>query len=208
MKILTYVVFYDIGFAPNPYFGYCTLATCKPIIRKSAEIGDWVMGTASTRFFPNEQRLLFAMKVTEKLTFNEYWDSPKFERKKPVMNSSLKSTFGDNIYYFDEDSETWAQADSRHSLENGEINEIHLRRDTMSDNVLISDHFYYFGDSSILIPEKLSNYFSKTQGQKYIRCEIEISEVIEWLESQVTGTGIHGFPIQARNKNEFERLPK
>jgi hypothetical protein len=39
----------DYGFAPNPFFGVCTLATCKPKIRKAAAIGDWVVGTGSSR---------------------------------------------------------------------------------------------------------------------------------------------------------------
>ncbi|SSY70238.1 hypothetical protein [Alysiella crassa] len=40
MKIISYVVKYDYGFAPNPYHGFLTLATCKPVIRSNAEIGD------------------------------------------------------------------------------------------------------------------------------------------------------------------------
>ena len=35
----------DYGFAPNPFFGFCTLANCKPKIRKSANVGDWIIGT-------------------------------------------------------------------------------------------------------------------------------------------------------------------
>ena len=35
----------DYGFAPNPYFGYCTLATCKPVIRRCAGVGDWIAWT-------------------------------------------------------------------------------------------------------------------------------------------------------------------
>ena len=39
-----YVVDRDFGFAPNPFHGYCTLATCKPKIRNGASIGNWIMG--------------------------------------------------------------------------------------------------------------------------------------------------------------------
>lgn len=48
MKIFSYVVSRDFGFAPNPFFNFCTLATCKPKIRKDAKIGDWIIGTNST----------------------------------------------------------------------------------------------------------------------------------------------------------------
>ena len=50
MKFYSYVIPRDYGFAPNPYFGYCTLADCKPGIRKMAQTGDWVaaFGAAMT----------------------------------------------------------------------------------------------------------------------------------------------------------------
>lgn len=34
MTLYSYVVAHDFGFAPNPFDGLCTLATCKPDIRK------------------------------------------------------------------------------------------------------------------------------------------------------------------------------
>src|SRR5712692_10528871 len=49
VKLYSYVVARDYGFAPNPFFGFCTLATCKPEIRKAAAIDDWVIGTGSKR---------------------------------------------------------------------------------------------------------------------------------------------------------------
>jgi hypothetical protein len=207
MKILTYIVFYDFGFAPNPYFEFCTLATCKPTIRKSANIGDWVMGVASKKFFPNERKLIFAMKVTEKFSFTDYWNNPKFAIKKPVMNSALKRSFGDNIYHFDIENNLWYQADSRHSRENGETNEFHLKRDTSADFVLVSDDFYYFGDEAIEIPANLSDYFAKTQGQKHIMSNQEIQAVLNWLSNSSNRKGILGFPLETKNK-KFKRLNK
>ena len=49
MKFYSYVIPRDFGFAPNPHFGYCTLATCKQGIRRSAHVGDWIgaFGAAS-----------------------------------------------------------------------------------------------------------------------------------------------------------------
>ena len=46
-QIYSYVLRYDDGVAPNPYGGVCTLAICKPVIRKKAQVGDWVIGTGS-----------------------------------------------------------------------------------------------------------------------------------------------------------------
>jgi hypothetical protein len=69
LRLYSYKVARDFGFAPNPFYGLCTLATCKPNIRKAAQVGDWVVGTGSK---PNrlEGRLVFAMEVSETLAFD------------------------------------------------------------------------------------------------------------------------------------------
>jgi hypothetical protein len=45
--LFTYCIPYDDGAAPNPFWGLCTLAICKPSIRRVAKEGDWVVGTGS-----------------------------------------------------------------------------------------------------------------------------------------------------------------
>ena len=71
MRLFSYVVARDYGFAPNPFFGVCTLATCKPNVRRIARPGDWVVGTGSAAH-NREGYLVFAMKVAEALTFDQY----------------------------------------------------------------------------------------------------------------------------------------
>lgn len=78
--IFMYTVKYDDGFAPNPFHGVCSLATCKPDIRRSANPGDLVIGKAAA---PNGRRLVFAMEVDEILTFDEYWHDPPISAKDP-----------------------------------------------------------------------------------------------------------------------------
>lgn len=39
-NLYAYAITRDLGFAPNPFHGFCTLATCKPGIRKTAKVGD------------------------------------------------------------------------------------------------------------------------------------------------------------------------
>lgn len=39
----------DTGFAPNPFFGILTLATCKPGIRLTKKVGDYIAGFTSER---------------------------------------------------------------------------------------------------------------------------------------------------------------
>jgi len=45
--VFSCVVRRDSGFAPNPFEGHCTIATCEPQIRRIASVGDCVLGTGS-----------------------------------------------------------------------------------------------------------------------------------------------------------------
>jgi hypothetical protein len=49
MSLVSYKMTHDSGFAPNPFHGYLTLATCKPGIRRSGSrrVGDWIAGFTS-----------------------------------------------------------------------------------------------------------------------------------------------------------------
>lgn len=200
MKYYSYVIKRDFGFAPNPFNGMCTLATCKPPIRERANIGDWVFGTGSVSL-KCQHHLIYAMKITEKITFNEYWFNEKYRCKKPVMNGSLKVMYGDNIYHQNDNGE-WLQADSHHSYENGEQNPLNVKTDTSTtDSVLISDEFYYFGVNKFLIPDELALKICKT-GPGYRHADPEASKIlIEFLKKNYEA-GYLGDPIQF---NEFDR---
>lgn len=144
-----YAITRDFGFAPNPFHGFCTLATCKPKIRKSAKVGDWVMGIGGCTLRQVKRKCIFVMKVSEKMSFQEYWEDIRFSLKKPVRNGSRVLMLGDNIYHKSNEG-GWIQEDSHHSNADGSPHEGNLARDTQSsDQVLISDWFYYFGSAAI-----------------------------------------------------------
>ena len=193
MRGFSYVVARDFGFAPNPFDGVCTLATCKQQIRGSAEVGDWVIGTGSARYGITG-KLVFTMEISERLTFDAYWNDERFATKKPVMNGSLKKMYGDNIYRRRENGE-WEQANSHHSLEDGRPNAYNVERDTSSDAVLIANNFYYFGKSPIDIPELLASRIVK-KGIGY-RC-IRRSDIDELYQSVLSHyhPGYHDDPTQ------------
>jgi hypothetical protein len=144
-----YVVDRDFGFAPNPFHGICTLATCKPIIRRVANESDWVIGMGGTRLKATG-RCIFAMKVSRSITFNEYWTNPNFQDKRPIRNGSLKMIVGDNIYH--KLNGEWQQLDSHHSFSDGSANIHNIKNDTQTDAVLVSDYFFYFGSAALEIP--------------------------------------------------------
>ena len=92
----------DIGFAPNPFHGYLTLATCKPYIRLSAKVGEWICGFTSATLSSDpvgREKLVYAMRVDEKLTFDEYYLDPKFGAKKPRSGRGCLYLVGDNLYF-------------------------------------------------------------------------------------------------------------
>lgn len=145
-SLYSYIVAYDSGFAPNPFNGFCTLATCKPEIRKRASIGDWIIGTGSNKQgIRRGGFLVYAMRVEEALTFAEYWNDPRFQKKKPNLYGSYQMACGDNIYRPDQLRGGWHQLNSHHSNDDGSPNQKHIIRDTSVDRVLISNYFVYFG---------------------------------------------------------------
>lgn len=158
MSLYSYIVRYDSGFAPNPFYGYCTLATCKPKIRRYAKIGDWLLGTGSgDKKIGRAGFVVYAMRVTEALSFDQYDTDPRFSKKRPYRTGSRKQSCGDNIYFRNAVPGPWNQRDSFHSSPDGSPNSKHIGRDTSVNRVLISDRFIYFGGSGPIAPRALKD---------------------------------------------------
>lgn len=180
-KAYFYVVDRDFGFAPNPFHGRCTLATCKPGIRLRAEIGDWIVGMGGRRLSATG-RCVFAMEVTTTLSFDLYWADPIFRDKRPVRNGSRRMMVGDNIYHRDLSKGQWQQADSHHSNPDGTPNPHNVANDTQADRVLISDYFYYFGQSAPVVPDTLLGHLGFKNGRNYRVFDGTLfSPFLDWL---------------------------
>ena len=196
--LYTYIVAHDIGFAPNPFYGVCTLATCKPGIRDKTRIGDWVAGVGSKQK-GQQGELVFAMRVEEALSYDEYWSDPRFQQKKPNRAGSLKQRYGDNIYHRSPKGTSWIQEDGRHSLEDGSPNMRHVQRDTSAPRVLLSKTFVYYGHNAVEIPDTFRDWQGQDicpSGPGY-RCNFpeELRDAFTaWLEGQVH-LGIAGEPL-------------
>ncbi|WP_231736277.1 MULTISPECIES: hypothetical protein [unclassified Sphingopyxis] len=193
----SYLVARDWGFAPNPFFGYCTIACCKPTIRRVAKEGDLIIGTG-TKSKGRSGQLIFAMRVTEKISFEEYWEDPRFFRKRPIMHKSRMLKYGDNIYRPDGNG-GFTQLFSHHSLFDGSTNHFNREKDTGSNNVLISDEFVYFGERGPIIPDHLRDFdgvdiCAPTQGHISNKISKDMEDAtIEWLET-MGWTGFSGRP--------------
>ncbi len=193
MRLYSYVVARDFGFAPNPFFGYCTLATCKPIIRRTAEVGDWVVGTGSKNY-QREGHLVFAMKVAEAMTYDRYWSDERFQSKRPNLRGSVKQAFGDNIYHHGTGSRKWTQENSHHSCEDGTPNSGNVVHDTATDRVLIGTLFTYWGASGPKIPVRFRNVCA-VRGHKCNFSDEFVSSFLAWLES-LSQRGYVGDPAE------------
>ena len=149
-----YVVDRDFGFAPNPFHGFCTLATCMPGIRAKAQVDDWVVGMGGARLKATG-RCIYAMRVTATRTFDQYWADAEFFDKRPVRNGSRVMMVGDNIYHRDKSNREWIQHDSHHSNSDGTPNSLNINKDTRADRVLISRDFFYFGRNAPAVPSEI-----------------------------------------------------
>ena len=206
MKIYSYTVRFDKGFAPNPFWRFCTLATCKPKIRKSADINDWVVGTGGVENVgPN--RLIYAMKVCEKIEYQYYWNDRRFIDKRPNLTSSDPYYWvGDNIYR-PKSKGGFDQLPSFHGPEKKE-------KDLKGRYVLVSDQFYYFGNLAPEIPPKtserpldLQKLIFHGQGHKIFSLKELTNGFLKWLK-ETFQIGKHGNPCQFPSKppNHADRI--
>jgi hypothetical protein len=199
-----YVVDRDFGFAPNPFHGYCTLATCKPRIRAKAELGDWVIGMGGSRLKATG-RCVFAMKVTSAISFDSYWSNPLYNDKKPVRNGSAKMMVGDNIYHRDAHSNAWHQADSHHSNPDGTPNAHNIAKDTKADRVLLSSHFFFFGQAAPAVPTGVLKSLEYRNPRDYLVYKNGRGEgLVEWLVQAFHGS----LNLVVADPFDFERSEK
>jgi len=183
-RIYSYVLRYDDGAAPNPFWGVCTLTICKPAIRRTAAVRDWVIGTGSVNATCNDgQRhdlsgsLAYAMKVTQILTMEEYnhYCQKELPAKVPdIGHSDWTKRMGDCIYDY--------SAGGAPTIRPGVHNEGNRERDLSGQRALLSTHFYYFGEEAVPIPTYLFPLIKKSQGHRKIEDPRLVEAFERWME--------------------------
>lgn len=186
VSVYLYAVSYDLGFAPNPFGGLCSLACCKPNIRQRAQLGDWIIGSTGTKL-PPALRCVFAMVVTAEQTFDSYWTRPEFASRKAKRNGTQKKIVGDNIYHRADTDAPWIQEDSVHSLEDGSQCPLNTGHDTRVNRILLSDRFVYFGASAPTIPVPVRQALGLQRNPRdYRRYDWDdATSLIDWLQPQI-----------------------
>ena len=213
-----YIMTSDYGFAPNPFYGFCTLACCKPHIRKHAKREDWVIGLGS-KPLKCRGNVIFAMEVTEILTFTEYYKDKRFLSKQPKLHIKgvlrdleLKAKCGDNVYYKNSQGK-WIPNGGLHQQSQDKKKRCqHLKRDTKVDRVLISDHFFYFGNKSLTRSNKLFNDIKEKMKNirnfRYKDMKQEGQELVNLLKEYEKKNGknnLYGEPINWKKDPAFKK---
>jgi hypothetical protein len=78
LQLFSYKMTHDSGFAPNPFFGVLTLATCKSGMRRTKKVGTWIAGFTSKELCGDpvgEERLIYLTQIEEKLSLGDYCDT-------------------------------------------------------------------------------------------------------------------------------------
>lgn len=144
-RYFVYKMTTDNGGAPCVANGLLTLAICKPAIRSSGEICDWIYGFGGKEL---KGRLIYIAEVNYKLSNGAYYRSRKYA-KRP-----------DCIYRYDVKDESFVRKVNALYHKGTE----NLKRD-LGDypiysraNVLLSCNFRYFGNSGKTLLEMKREY--------------------------------------------------
>ena len=191
VKIYSYVLRFDDGAAPNPFWGWCTLTICKPYIRKMAKDGDWIIGTGSKNtclkdgfVYDLSDTLVYAMKVTRSISLEKYDEHCKkyIPGKIPKWPSKdFRRLVGDSVIDFKNKKQPSRL--SVHNLPN--MNPLLVAKlretDLKGKNALLSNHFYYFGEEPRTIPIEMQALIKKGRGHKILRDGNLIKKFEDWI---------------------------
>ncbi len=196
-RLCSYIVKTDSGLAPNPFYGYCTLAVCTPNhMGIKLQKDDWVAGFLNKK---RNYRLLYAMKVLEILHFNDYYTDSRFKKKIPKINGSWKEKCGDNFYFKDSKGKWKKHRSHFHDTEHNFI------QDLKHPNVFIAKRYYYFGENAVDIPCEFEELIVKRQGVKCKHDEEVVDGFISWLEKTYK-PGIHGNPVDNPHRDKDQKV--
>ncbi len=172
-----------------------------------------VVGTsAQTRGLCTGTRLVYAMRVSHVLTFDQYSQDPTYADKIP--RHGLVEQRGDNIYFRAEGGVWRQRVPSYHSrgwsrrIPMGRCNyrwelsppweedEEKKNKDLRGEQVLISDpgNFWYYGARAVELPENLHWVIFPQQGQKCDFSIERVNEFLDWITRMAPGK--HGDPIE------------
>jgi Nucleotide modification associated domain 2 len=112
VKLFSYIVDHDTGYAPNPSGGFCTLVCCKfskhpkwKNIVELADRGDWIVGLGGrSKKSSGHGTIVYAMRITDKISLEEYCKSARFRNRDDASSSPKQkwrqALISKDFYYF------------------------------------------------------------------------------------------------------------
>jgi hypothetical protein len=168
MAVMGYKLSHDSGFAPNPFHGALTLATCKPAIRRRRIKGDWIAGFVSKNLAVRSRAvgvhvelgaLVYLAQVTDNpIELGDYHACAEFRCKRPCGSSEI-SRAGDNIY-----ARVGGVLVQQPNFHHGQADVV---RDKSGGNALVCRRFYYFGRSAFLPPSGWAGFLKRPPARTF-----------------------------------------
>lgn len=190
-RLYTYTIPVDDGAAPNPFNGMCSLAICKPGIRRTAQKDDWVVGLGSKNAPSGDLsgKVVYAMRVQDVLSLEAYDKAAaaKWPHRIPDISSfALQDRLGDCIYDFS--SGAPVQRPGVHGARNFDT-------DIAGANVLLSWDFYYFGSRAEALPPHLLGICHQQQGHRSTSNQDYLDDFVAWIRGVRAAPGqLYGWP--------------
>lgn len=114
------------------------------------------------------------MQVTDKMPMHEYdaWTQERRLEKVPKHSSDPRYWVGDALYDFSEDPprQRW-----------GVHEEANRKSDLSGEYALLSEHFFYFGDQPVALPENLQGMVHSGRGHSSRRNAPYLDPFVDWL---------------------------
>lgn len=194
-KLYSYIIQSDTGFAPNPYFGICTLACCKSSMRRNIgdkllkelnisnireitekekkhirELGYWIIAIAGHNVEKENnvpyRSVVYVMQITDILDFESYYIMYPYKRKN--FGEGMLYQKGDNLF-----SANYSGIEEQENLKNSNQNEKILK----GKYVLLSDNFIYFGKAAYDISFSSSFNVKNVRGYQVNHREETLAEL-------------------------------
>lgn len=204
-RLFTYKVAADRGSAPNPFGKICTLAICKPIIRRVAQPGDVVAGFGCG---DDSNRLVYLMVVGEAICWECYITRCSNDQSFTAKVPQGERNPGDCIWKSATDEQAPLPSWSGHGEDDFE------RDVTNGQKVLIGRQYWYFGRGdryNARLPNELEAIVPRGQGHRSNANAGFREKFREWFNTSLSNlnienSGILGQPADGPgNPNESPR---
>ncbi|WP_159089325.1 hypothetical protein [Tateyamaria sp. Alg231-49] len=173
MRCFRYILAHDSGRAPCIDQNLITLATCKPLIRRSARAGDWV---AAFMPRPHERgELVYAGRVADVLEWTDYTE------RYPERIDAVYSILADG---------------SVERLDPSYHDNSDAQRKDLSGPILVldADCSWYFGRSPISLPWELQHLAAAGRGHRVSGVSTrDVEQLEKWLRDG-SEPGVHHLP--------------